>query len=219
MNKTQQLDELFIKWENEMAGYRGPFLKDGIINEEQWGKTSPKILFITKEANQSYKPCKGDFRQDWCNKLTDYIFAYRIAEWSFGILNNFPPFEEIYCDKNLKNNTLQKISFMNVKKIGGIGLSSEADIREHFTKNKLYIIEEIEIINPDIIILGLSFDETYHNNLYQDINWITSGYNVKIGKYNNIRFIDFYHPSVRFSPSATYSLLQNVYQSKAFQTL
>lgn len=68
MTKTESLNILFDEWEKEISGYNGFFVKDGIIDEEVWNNTSPKILFIAKEANHYGVPRPGDFRgglEEW----------------------------------------------------------------------------------------------------------------------------------------------------------
>ncbi len=99
--KTEQLNELFGEWEAANPDYHGKFICDGIINEDIYNRTNPKVLFIAKEANQDDAPEEGDFREWWANDIR-HPFTYRLAEWAFGILNDFPPFEEIHFDYDIK---------------------------------------------------------------------------------------------------------------------
>lgn len=216
---TEKLNQLFNQWEAEIEDCKGKFVRDGIINEDEWSRTNPKILFIAKEANQYGKQAAGDFRVDWKNNDSNYPFAYRIAEWAFGILNNFPLFNRIFPTSPYYHELLQKISFLNIKKTGGIGNSSGAIIGQHCDLNHKFLLKEIEIINPDIIILSLSFNLNIPMKIFGDIEWQLSGYDIKVARWKNSRLIDFYHPSSRNGPAASYSLLQNVVQSKAFKSL
>jgi hypothetical protein len=219
MNTTEKLNELFTKWENSIDSYKGIFVRDGIINEQEWNITTPKILFITKEANQYGKPAAGDFRDDWQNNISKYPFAYRIAEWSFGIINNFPQFDNISKVPLLYHSILQRIAFLNIKKSGGIGTSSGFEIGRHLDQNLPFLYEEIEIIKPNIIILCLSFNPYIHLRLFKGCVWKSSGYEINVGKWNNCQLVDFYHPSCRNAPSASYSLLQNVFNSQVFKSM
>lgn len=216
---TDQLDQLFKEWEENIEDYKGKFVRDGIINEQVWLQTNPKILFITKEANQYGKPVAGDFRNDWRNEYSKYPFAYRIAEWSFGLINNFPVFNDIFGTPSLCHDMLQKIAFLNIKKTGGVGSSSGNEIGKHFNQNQKFLERQIELINPDIIVLCLSFNEFIRLNLFKDASWKSSGYDINVAKCKNTKLIDFYHPSSRNAPAASYSLLQNVFQSAAFKSL
>jgi hypothetical protein len=219
MLKTESLNKLFQTWEKSIVEYGGCFVKDGIINEEVWDKVNPKIMFMTKEPNQYGIQCAGDFRDDWKNHISDYPFAYRIAEWTFGILNGFPSFDQIFTSYKSYNSLLQKISFINLKKSGGVGKSQGSEIGKHFIQNQSYLMQQIEIIDPDIIILCLSFDVFIRTKLFDSAIWTSSGYDINIAKWKDIKLIDFYHPSSRNGPAASYSLLQNVVQSNAFQNL
>lgn len=95
MNKTELLNDLFSIWEENTPGYKGKFVKDGIIDEEKFLVAPIKILFITKEPNNpAQKP--GDFR-DWWHEKFNGNFSHRIAEWSYGILNDFLPQYDDIC--------------------------------------------------------------------------------------------------------------------------
>ena len=214
--KNQQLDDLFKKWENSIPEYKGQFINDGIINEEFYLSSNPKILFITKESNNPlHKP--GDFRTWWQDEIK-YAFSYRIAEWAYGIQNNFPQYDVIWRKKGSAKKAIQQIAFMNVKKNGGIGKSDPNVIMDHLKLNFKFVHEQIKIINPDMIILGLSWPEV-RNALFPKVNWIKSGYEVEIGRFGKFKLIDFYHPSARTAPAAAYSLLQNIIQSKQFKDI
>ena len=78
--------------------------------------------------------------------------------------------------------------------------------------------EEIEIIDPEIIILGTSWKKL-RNFIFDKVDWRHSGYDVAIRKYNKAKVIDFYHPSSRNAPSAAYSLLQNIIKSPTYKGL
>lgn len=229
MTKTAQLDLLFNRWEVSIPEYKGRFVKDGIIKEDVWDETFPKILFIAKEPNHFENPVAGDFRQDW-NNGTIYPFAYRIAEWTFGILNDFKEFGEIEYKRHKPNSLyqsyLQKISFMNLKKLGGGGVCDGKQLLAHIkTEGHLqFVQDEIEIIDPEIIILGLSWGSAEAKTKELILPGINKAleqcnYSIEVGKLGKIKIIDFYHPSSRNSPSAAYSLLQNVMNSHKFKSL
>lgn len=187
---TEKLNQLFKKWEDNIDDYKGKFVSDGIINEDEWAKTNPKILFIAKEANQYGKQVVGDFRYDWRNNDSNYILAYRIAEWSYGMINNFPVFSDIFTTPPLYHETLQKISFLNIKKTGGIGESNGIIIGQHFDQNQNFLREQIDIINPDIIILCLSFNLYIREKMFTDVDWQSSGYDINVARWKNARLIE-----------------------------
>jgi hypothetical protein len=108
---------------------------------------------------------------------------------------------------------------MNVKKSGGKGFANRGNIYEMSNKHREFVIEEMRIINPDIIILGLSFDDKLIGQLFGPPEWQQSGYSINIAKFGNSKVTNFYHPSARNAAAASYSLLQNVVRSNAFRNL
>lgn len=214
--KTTLLNELFKEWEMSILEYKGKFIKDGIINEQLYQNSIPKVLFITKEPNDPAQQA-WDFREWWLENLK-YKFSYRIAEWSYGIQNNFPEYDNIWKGNKRTQLAIQKIALMNIKKSGGCGISECSMMIKHAEINRSFLQRQIDIICPDIIILGTSWNGL-RDTIFPDVNWSGSGYDVLIGRYNHSKIIDFYHPSSRTPPAAAYSLLQNIIQSNNFKNL
>ena len=219
--KTQQLKNLFERWQKSFPFKENDFHVDGIINEELYEQNinGMKILFIAKEPNATDHEENEDrsFVNEWNTTKPKYNFAQRIAEWTYGIMEHFPLFDSI--KENDKPDYLKKIAFMNVKKSGGDGFAIRNDIYTVVKEQKNFIKEEIEIIKPDIILLCISFDKNIIKDLFGELEFKKSGYGVEICMFNNSKVINFYHPSSRNVAPAAYSLLQNVIQSEAFKTL
>ena len=215
--KTEKLENLFERWERSIPGYKGKFVKDGILNEFLYDRAPLKILYLMKEPNNpEQKP--GDFREWWKDEIR-FLFTYRLAEWSYGILNDFPPYDDVWTDVKATHQALLHTSLMNIKKIGGAGSSKYSEIDSHLIKCHDYLKEQIEITDPEIIILGMSFWTDLRDKLFPDAKWSSSGYGIEIGKFKKAKVIDYYHPSSRTPPAAAYSLLQNVIKSEKFQLL
>ncbi len=214
-SKTEQLNQLFEEWIKSMSNYKGKFVKDGINDDTLFEKAEHQILFLMKEPNNPEQK-EGDFR-DWWKENISGTFTKRIAEWSYGILNDFPEFDTINNINGL--NALHQVAFMNLKKIGGGGNSIYNEIELHYRNSELFVQRQIEIIKPKIIILRISFNEKLRNSIFPNVEWKQSGYGIQIGKFKDIKIIDFYHPSSRSSSAATYSLLQNIIQSEKFKSL
>lgn len=221
MSKTMQLQQLFSKWQqNWPAGER--FYEDGIINEDLFETmpTDKKLLFIAKEPNASnHSEIEGvmSFVKEWSSDTPPgYPFALRIAEWATGIISDFPDFDSIH-ESRMGN--LKKIAFMNVKKIGGSGVAENLKIHDFATRYSANIQKQIGIIAPDIIVLSISFDKKIRALLFPGANWKSSGYSTDVALWNNTRIIDFYHPSSRNAPAASYALLKAVCTSKTFKEL
>lgn len=214
MQATDQLDDLFIKWERHNYEYKDKFVKDGIINENIYKQQHIKLLFIAKEQNDT-KQQPGDFR-DWWQQEIKYVFANRIYEMAFGVLNNFPPLDEVDSNSN-KLGTLGAIAFMNLKKIGGGANADHEAIAQTVNQDKKFILEEIRIINPDIIIGGVGATNIWRT-LFDGIKFERC-YDILIAKHGSYKIIDYYHPSYRVPRAMNYSLLQNVVNSNEFERL
>ncbi|MCB0700688.1 MAG: hypothetical protein H6551_04875 [Chitinophagales bacterium] len=210
MDLTNQLNELFNEW-NEKFYKKDTLYKDGVINEVNYKQAKQKILFIAKEPNgKNHKEnIDRDFRTEWNTTEPSYIFAKRISEWAYGILNNFPVFNEA----SNKLRALQDIAFMNIKKSAGIGTVEDYVIISALERELDYIKKEIEIIAPDIIILSTGFIKKIREKLFDNAEWKSSGYGVDYSIHESCTIIDFYHPSSRIVAAASYSLLQNVFKS------
>ncbi|MEO6720770.1 MAG: hypothetical protein ABIN67_10390 [Ferruginibacter sp.] len=216
MDRNLKLNSLFNEWQNATPEYTEQFIKDGVIDEEQFEEQKPKLLFITKEANASSNK-SWDFRDNWHQELL-YRFDYRIAEWAYGIQNNFPEFDSIYQNKNEYSNAIKKVAFMDVKKSSGGSQCDNGLLLQNIKENLSFLHRQIDIIEPDIIISSLMDYDTV-TMLFPGIEFKKSGYIRCVAKWRNYKIIDFYHPSSQTVPAASYSLLQNIYQSNAFKSL
>lgn len=208
MSLNQQLDTLFEEWSKEKCFRKGNFFKDGIINETLYNKQTKKLLFIAKEPNKAnHKGSEKDFREEWKKGIPDYRIAKQIAEWSNGIFNNFPRLQSLKQDKSV----LEKIAFINVKKTPGGGVTNKKDIDKYFEleNNLRNLKKQIDIIAPNMIILGLR-DLGIKERIFGALEWKETGYSVNYAKFKQATVIDFYHPSSRIPPNASYCLLEKI---------
>ncbi|MCG6140659.1 hypothetical protein [Leptospira mtsangambouensis] len=219
MTKTERLNELFIEWESSYPKYKDRFVSDGIINESEFEKTNPKILVIAKESNNP-KQLKEDYRVYWANEIK-YRFSHRIAEWSYGILNDFPELNNLTpkeSELKTKLSMIHKIAFMNLKKIGGGSTTIESDLKEYIEEDKAFILREIEIINPDIIVGGIG-NHSFWRILFPEIEMISSESGRFIAKVGKMKIISFYHPSSWLTKAEIYLLLKKIFKSDSFTNL
>lgn len=73
-----------------------------------------------------------------------------IARWTKGILEGgeYPT----YVSKKDKTDWLSRISFINLKKVGGNSKANNNEIRQYAIKDFKYLLEQLTIYRPDIII-------------------------------------------------------------------
>lgn len=175
---NSELDALFERWQKE---YRGEnFFKDGIPVAIPRVKDSVplydiqefKVLFILREPHaKGYQPTfdmretvanSTEYEDDngkKCNFLQEYRAWSPISVWAKALLsgeNDVPQKADVYFRKKY----LPGISFLNLKKSGGGVTSSNQEISAFaFDElNKKYLLEQIEILNPSIVITCGTFD-------------------------------------------------------------
>ena len=213
---TDELNALFERWQEEFPEHRGKLVKDGVINEKLYLLQNPKVLFIAKEPNDPGQS-GGDFRE-WWSKEVKYSFSHRISEWAFGLFNGFPQLD-VLPDGNVKRvEIFQSIAFMNLKKTGGSATTRISELEAVVSKERQLIQDEIDIINPQIIIGGIG-NQSLWSIIFPGIEFIKTGFDISVAKHKSIKIIDYYHPSYRVPRAMSYCLLGRVYQSDVFQKL
>ncbi len=210
---NKELNVLFSDWKKKYPKYKDKFISDGIIDELEYNRANKKILFIAKEAN-SPNQSEGDFRTWWPEGVRDN-FSYRLCEWTYGILNDFPPMNRIESDKATY---IKKIAFMNLKKIGGGNTVNYKTLTQVVAQEAPFIKKQIDIINPNVIVGGIG-EQKYWEDIFSGIQFVDSGYNIKIAKYDEYKIIHFYHPSYRVPMAMSYALLGSVFNSEAYKRL
>ena len=109
---------------------------------------------------------------------------------------------------------------MNLKKSGGGGVANQKEICKIAERDKDLILEQIDIIAPEIIVLGLSWGKLRNIIFENEVKeWESSSHGILLGKYKDSKVIDYYHPSARNAPPAAYYLLEKIINSKAFKQL
>jgi hypothetical protein len=202
-----------------------PFNKDGIVNPEQWFKQDRRVLFLLKEAYHK----KHYDTYDLAQELHDYepwdVMWPRVAEWNYGIRNTtkdmIADYAEIYNDKDKqkRKQEIQRIAVMNIKKSGGQKSPSEKDLQRYADADTDLLIEQINLINPTVIVCCYTFG---HFNSFYCENAINKkgNYNPNCSyTYKGITILDYYHPAAEGLPAfMTYYALCAIWQ-KAIQSV
>jgi hypothetical protein len=202
MSKTDKLNDLFFSWRKTREEYSDKFVLDGIINENCWNEAQKKVLFLLKEPNKD----TSDFRTEV--KRGPWPVP---GCWAYGLMNSrsdrIVPFEEANADHNRRQACIAS-AIMNLKKTPGGGSSRPGIIEEYSKHDSQYIVEEIKIIDPDIIVCGGTFQ------VFRTVNEPAS---LKMASYRCWRYegkicMDFCHPSARFPHYMMYYTLMALYQ-------
>lgn len=143
------LDSLFSEWKEHHTFHT--FIKDGIVDPAHY--ESPHILFILRDMN-----CQEDFDLRW--HLREYGSGWKtwnnIGRWTKALLDHDAEYPaDMSQPARIKE--VRRIAAMNFKKEGGSSRAVGSELLEAVCTQKDYILKEIELCDPQIIIAcGLS---------------------------------------------------------------
>jgi len=216
-SKEDRLKAIFDRWKEACIEKGDKFdATDGIINEEYWSQPSQKkVLFLLKETNDF----KGtnDTPVDLCKYIVKYwaYFWPFVGKLAYGLRKtntiNFPSFDVAGIIENYQS-AMMSSAVMNIKKTTGGGSSKIEKLEEAVHKYKDLINEELDIIQPDIIICGGTF-QIVKNIIPGDGLSRQLGPDNRCFKNGNSIWIDYYHPSARYPRALMYYGLMSIYQN------
>lgn len=188
------------------------FVAGGVVDETEYLAAPCKMLVLLKEVNES------DNRQhyDWSlvDLINDQIKTFKLNQkgyleiWkrvgvlSLGLINEFNSYRlSTYIEDDIALG-LSAIAVTNLKKSAGSGNSDHSAIKKYAERDKDLWIREIEIMGPDVIFCGGTFD-IVQDILSFKIQKGPSG--ADYGQYGETVFVDFAHPMYRISPKIYYA--------------
>ncbi|GHV35530.1 hypothetical protein FACS1894178_5290 [Bacteroidia bacterium] len=156
---------------NAELGEQMQYVRDGILNVEAYLSASVKILYILKDVNSRGNDL-SDMRKALVklnekdkNRIDDgWGNTWRpIAYATYGIFEKMN-FQEI-CDNigDINGNAAEilkyipNIAHINVKKYAGVETANDTEIQNFYNKYKPLLHEQIELINPDVLIFCGTF--------------------------------------------------------------
>ena len=191
---------------------------DGIVNIDEYLASEIKIMWILKEVHSVGDNGKWDLR-DALNSLKNETQTAMKYEWTgtfnpivyitYGILNE-KYWEEIpntWDDPEIID-ILNKIAFVNLKKVSGNSVANHNELFEYHNKYHHIIKMQIEAFCPDVIICGNTleifdfFGTDYKENKEDNMIYYYSDKHI---------IIDAYHPNNRKLKQQVYcdSIIKN----------
>jgi len=155
------LEELFKEWKLSVLEESDHFVEDGIVCEEKWLKSKQKILFILKETN-GYKGSISELintavRTRPKSGLWKRPTFHNIGRWIYGLLKAKEQ-DIIYSEAHkFRKESLLSCAFMNIKKTTG-GRTATESVKENAKKYSKFIRRQIELLDPDIIVFGGTYE-------------------------------------------------------------
>lgn len=173
------------------------FCYDGFLTDRQEGKKT--IFFICREANitdekhiRNHELYPETLREENCphdfymrRMFSDWKKDHRIqeksadryVEWIRRRIVEYGGYDKV------------NLAYMNLNKRGGFGKCNMTRVRHYVSRYLNFIQKEIELISPDIIICGGTFDTVI------DIMTCNQGELIKRLKKKELICRDFWHPS------------------------
>lgn len=205
-------NELFEKWQAREKHQGKVFNRDGIVDADVWKNEDCRILFLLKEA--WHRKTMDGSEYDLAEDLREYgpwsSMWNRVAEWTRGIhlTAEYKPAPYRSLEKKEANLELRKIAVINIKKSGGESRSKNDNLMTYVEEDYDLLYNQIEMINPNIIVCGYTFDflnKVIYKKGEKSID--KTGDNLCDNwhyKWKNRIVIDYYHPAMQTSKILLY---------------
>lgn len=219
----KEIAELFDKWKNkpEKDGINhigNTFVSDGIVNPETWFSNEIRPLFLLKEAYSEGETDDWDLINEWLKTDNSLGLTWRrVSQWTYGVLetttDSIPAFKKSSVYGKGKNEWLNQIAVMNIKKSNGKKESEETDLMKYAKNDREQLFDQLKITSPTVIICG---------NTLKYLGTIT-GQKIKTKRNDNwyyeieldgkkIMVLDYFHPANQYPDLLNFYGLVSIYQ-------
>ena len=152
MNRiAEKEDKLFEDWPSRQES----FIRDGLVDADEYARSPVKLVFVLKEANAPDEK-SGDLREflrrgDWGPTWNN------VTRWVEGIegLPHIVPWDELSLsrgDNNRRKRALRKIAAVNLKKEPGAGVAKYEQLREATRRDRQSISKQLSFSAPNYVI-------------------------------------------------------------------
>ena len=194
---------LFDKWKHRY-GHGTPFVSDGAVDPDQYARSSIRLLFVLKEAND--EGGTWDLRRYLRDEGRGYTWN-TVTRWVEGILQlpRVVPWRELnrQPDDGRRQRALRKVVTVNLKKRPGGSSTDESEIREAARRDRDLILAQLSLYTPDFVICcgdvvaSSLADDVYEPPVSTDA-WRTTSRGVWFHLARGIPHVCVYHPAARF---------------------
>ena len=214
---SERLQELYDQYSSLDAHLvpEGNFGCCGVVDEEKYESSTPKLVYVLKEPNNKRKRPKWSipaFLQQQVSKGSCGKHIYHmwkvVGIWSYAIRNGFPDYNDINT-VHISAEGLKYIGMTNLKKSEGGGTANRRAVREYAKKTVTLWKSELEIMNPDIILCCGTFDiVTKLLGLVTCQTAVGRRYSIWQHDSGHSLLLSIYHPACRFRKAKVYTLLK-----------
>ncbi len=191
------------------------FCNDGILNLQKYNSAPCKLAFLLKESNddfvdiapcyQGYDPAKGNSTLFWRAINIIKHRCYCIAK------NDNTAFEQI------KNAIVDDIAYINIKKnCENKPKSSDNEIYAYGEKDRDFLIQQLEIINPKIVVCCGNIVAQIYKDFLGDLKLLNECKSqvFYFDKKNNRFILQTQHPSACVSLEERNNDLQKLFSAE-----
>ena len=194
-------EELWKRYVNEKIDENeGEYLiEDGLDpdNANLYFEQNIKVLFILKESNELGVPREERKRKSiykengwFANFGYDRAMITKMIKM-YGFIQNFSPENSgTVKEQSVKAESRYNFAFVNLNKHGNGKASCDTDLKSIIEKDADLLIKQIELLKPDIIVLGVKKHfKDFEENILDKI-----GFNIKVictCHFSRIKYRDF----------------------------
>jgi hypothetical protein len=211
ISKIEGLDSLLDAWEQKFPTDKWHFNRDGIISSEHWIKSDVKILFVLKETNKA--------KQNVVNAITNALSSKksgwwrgkvlrRVGRWAYGLASYS---EEVPSFENAKiraKDATWSVAYINMRKTAGGAKTEKRSFDSHVKDYAPYIRRQIELIEPDVVVLGGTFNSV-KRHIFPQMEHVCE----RIHRHKKIIFINAFHPAAVVKSSDIYHQVLDSYHN------
>jgi hypothetical protein len=193
MTIKEREDALFDEWRKARPDYKS-FITDGVIDENSFLESSPKIVFLLKEIDDYDK----DLRELWGTTSRGHTVA-GISHWTWGIreIYNNPSREITKADlprndADFRHKQICTVCAMNVKKVSGGASSNMSEVKKFAKRDADFLLRQLDIYKAEIVVCcGIEYPK------HLDADFTYNGSEVWFGKDHErgSLVIGFRHPN------------------------
>lgn len=197
-------------------------IEDGVLDEVRYSNSDIKIMVLLKEPYGKIHENSiiQKFNQD--NALIWDATYKTVAKWLYGVrgyirTGEMPkyPYKGAKIDMYSESdgdifNSFMSCALVNVKKTNeGNSTTKHSDVVKYVNENRALLMEQIESINPEIVLCGNTFG--YYKQMFGKLQQIEKVENTTYLYRDRTRYlIDYWHPARRVSDESMYDALEEV---------
>ena len=193
----EEEEKLFNEWKLIRPG----FCPDGIVEEQNYLDSNPKIMFVLKEVNKEFNLKDKLKNPEFKRKFT----WDNIARWTYGIKNLDKDIQWIELEKNefitkIRKELLSTICIINIKKSYGGYKTDINELKKIAEQDKIFLKNQFQIYykelstRPDLIICcGTSKIFNRLVDIPDKNKCGTTSKGIKYIRYDNNKFLILYH--------------------------